>query len=86
LKEQAALLFRLYEIAEAGGAIPESWVKEVNYSTVKFAGVTRNVSDDGKNIWILFSSHVGGAEFRFMLNNYGKSKELMLMGLPGGRK
>lgn len=84
LKEQAALYSAFMKSLKQEPGYSGIQVKEVNYSTDKFAGVTRNVSDDRKNIVILFSSSRSVVpNFVSLLNNYGKSKELMLMGLPG---
>jgi len=83
-KELAGVYNRFMELLKKSDEYAGFRVREVNYATESFAGVSKNIRADGRNVVLMLSSsrsHV--PNFVSMLNNFGKGKELVLIGMPG---
>ncbi|MBK7031026.1 MAG: LysM peptidoglycan-binding domain-containing protein [Bacteroidales bacterium] len=84
VKELSILYESLIAGLQGGGEIPATKMRRVNYQTDGFQGVTKALAPDKKNVVIMLSanrSHI--PNFVSLLHNYGKGKDITLIGVPG---
>ncbi len=83
-KELASLYEAFIKSVKRNDILSKIKVKEVNYSTEAFQGVTKALASDKRNIILMFTlSRSLVPNFASRLNSYVKTNEITLFGMPG---